>query len=103
VSNLVQSVGSIEFELLAQIPFQNAANLHKEKMTASGFIDDKEGPVPENELEIQIMSGQELESQFEDEEPSCSVTYSFYTYDMTSTRTIENTSAPDFGFKVTVQ
>jgi len=96
------TVSAIDFELAAEIPFENAANLHMAKMTAAGYITDRDDEIiPENGLEISIFSGSNLESQFEDEKPSCFCTYSFYTYDPCTTSIISASTDPKFNYTQT--
>ena len=66
------SIAAINFDLAAKIPFENAASLHVEKMTAAGYLGKADEPdsaetFAENEIQISIISGNDLESQFEDE------------------------------------
>ena len=94
------TLGAVDFELSAQIPFENAANLHMAKMTAAGYMTeatDENDTAAQNNLEIAIFAGSGLESQFEDEEPSCFCTYSFYTYDPCTTNVIRGAS-PRFNY-----
>ena len=74
----------IDYEIEAQIPFDNAASLYMTKMNASGYkIKQSDSPASdgaENTLIIRILRGENFESVFEDELPSCYCLYTFYIY-----------------------
>ena len=74
----------IDYEIEAQIPFDNAASLYMTKMNASGYkmkqSDSLASDGAENTLIIRILRGENFESVFEDELPSCYCLYTFYIY-----------------------
>ena len=74
----------IDYEIEAQIPFDNAASLYLTKMNASGYkmkqSDSLASDGAENTLIIRILRGENFESVFEDELPSCYCLYTFYIY-----------------------
>ena len=93
------TLGALSFELAAKIPFENAAALYVERKSAGGYLGDSLSETSiENELEIEIIAGKDLESQYEGEIPSCFVTYSFYTYDICHTNVVINQSFPNFSY-----
>ena len=65
------TLGAVDFEVCAKIPFENAAALYVERKSAGGYLGQTatENSI-ENELEIEIISGKDLESQYEEEIPS---------------------------------
>lgn len=97
-----EAFAGLDYQIATQIPFDNAASLYMTKMNAAGYrlknSESLSSEGAENTLIIRILRGENFESVFEEELPSCYCLYTFYIYQNQATPVINSNTNPEWNF-----